>query len=166
MREDPEFIRKHSVPGRAHRGCGRSTDTRGSALEGTARGTQNCPRRLCWGCRLCRPSAWYFYSDGSDGDVFFFRNNNRETRVAAGTGCSVRWPAFDDRHERRAIEVVGYRSGGVRCDGRGLRLCERRFDRATQRGRGRGDGNEAPTRKGERFHGNLLRRDEARTRFA
>jgi hypothetical protein len=76
-------------------GCGRSTDTRGSALEGTARGTQNCPRRLCWGCRLCRPSAWYFYSDGSDGDVFVFPNNNRETRVASGTGCSVRRPALD-----------------------------------------------------------------------
>jgi len=26
---------------------------------------------------------------------FFFSNNNRETRVAAGTGCSVRKPAFD-----------------------------------------------------------------------
>jgi hypothetical protein len=25
----------------------------------------------------------------------FFSNNNRETRVAAGTGCSVRKPAFD-----------------------------------------------------------------------
>ena len=41
-------------------------------LWGDGAGDSKLPAPPMLGCRLCRPSAWYFYSDGSDGNVFFF----------------------------------------------------------------------------------------------
>ncbi len=59
---------------------------------GTARGTQNYPRRLCWGVVFKNRGTDLFIPTEVTLKFFFSRNNKRETRVAAGTGCSARRP--------------------------------------------------------------------------
>lgn len=49
-------------------------------LWGDGAGDSKLPAPLMLGCRLCRPSAWYFYSDRSDGDVFFSKQRPRNSR--------------------------------------------------------------------------------------
>ena len=60
-------------------------------LWGDGAGTQNCPRRLCWGV-VCVDRRPGIFIPTEVTVTSFFRNNDRETRVAAGTGCSARTP--------------------------------------------------------------------------